>query len=480
MNNKIRFHNLERAQIIPIVVVALLGLIAMAALLLDGGAIMLNRRGAQNAADAAALAGARIYCRHPNPDLNEVGTTINQYVTQNDATLINWSIDTSNVGVLPGLKKGEVVVTAQVEHESFFARIFNQDNLPAVATAGAGCFPYGPSVVLPIAYPCYPPDINYTDVPGETIESDDCSYHMLEWEYFEDIATGCGMPENPLLGNLNPSDYPGAINCINTALFDAHKELIYVVVNEEKVCAKDPANYDPTNEIICDLVGGRSQLNSSARGWLNLSDNNSNTNVFRQWVDGTREVELSIHTWLAFMPGATSMPGFTALSDRLFDIVWIPVFNDTCVKSTDAEYPLVGGYPTSSEQCWENAHVEFPDDDGVCKAYTPSEANAWAHVIGYAPFFPTCVRVNSDDIKAIGPQDTSPPDDFIPECPGFGMAINYNYTEGTNIVYPNFDALQDVTYSFEGYFINPEYLSNTESLNIEGADLGVYVASLTR
>ena len=61
------------------------------------------------------------------------------------------------MGVIGALVKGEVVVTVKVEHESFFAKLFGQELLTATATAGAGCFPYGPSVVLPIAYPCYPP-----------------------------------------------------------------------------------------------------------------------------------------------------------------------------------------------------------------------------------------------------------------------------------------------------------------------------------
>ena len=49
----------ERGQILVIVAGGFIGLLAIAALVLEGGTIILNRRDGQNAADLAALAGAR-------------------------------------------------------------------------------------------------------------------------------------------------------------------------------------------------------------------------------------------------------------------------------------------------------------------------------------------------------------------------------------------------------------------------------------
>jgi len=56
------FTEIEKAQILPIVAIGMFAMIGMAALLLDSGVLMANRRSAQAAADAGALAGARLIC----------------------------------------------------------------------------------------------------------------------------------------------------------------------------------------------------------------------------------------------------------------------------------------------------------------------------------------------------------------------------------------------------------------------------------
>jgi hypothetical protein len=50
----------ERGQVLVIVAGGLIGLLAIVALVLEGGTVILNRRDGQNAADLAALAGARV------------------------------------------------------------------------------------------------------------------------------------------------------------------------------------------------------------------------------------------------------------------------------------------------------------------------------------------------------------------------------------------------------------------------------------
>jgi len=121
-------HKLEHGQILPIVVIALLVLMGLSALILDGGALMVNRRAAQNAADAGAMAGARVLCREENPTNANIYDAIYQYTTvENNATIVSWERTSENVGVIDELTKGEVVVTAEVEIDSFFAKIFNQN-----------------------------------------------------------------------------------------------------------------------------------------------------------------------------------------------------------------------------------------------------------------------------------------------------------------------------------------------------------------
>jgi len=61
-------------QVLPFLVVGLLVIIMMAALLIDGGFLLVDRRAAQNAADAGALAGARVLCSGEDTSTNRQNT----------------------------------------------------------------------------------------------------------------------------------------------------------------------------------------------------------------------------------------------------------------------------------------------------------------------------------------------------------------------------------------------------------------------
>ncbi|MGC9523339.1 MAG: pilus assembly protein TadG-related protein, partial [Anaerolineae bacterium] len=77
----------ERGQVIVFVAFALVGLIAITGLAIDGGRLYQARRQSQNGADAAALAGARVMASHrcnPPSDLDaRVETEVLQYAAQN-------------------------------------------------------------------------------------------------------------------------------------------------------------------------------------------------------------------------------------------------------------------------------------------------------------------------------------------------------------------------------------------------------------
>ena len=51
-------NNSERGQVLVIIALAMIGLIAMTGLAIDGSMVLSDRRNAQNAADTAVLAGA--------------------------------------------------------------------------------------------------------------------------------------------------------------------------------------------------------------------------------------------------------------------------------------------------------------------------------------------------------------------------------------------------------------------------------------
>jgi len=77
-------HDLEAGQVLIIVAIMMFAIIAMAALILDGGALMSNRRVAQAAADSGALAGAQCICTGDCPGGSPEGTAI-LYATNNGA-----------------------------------------------------------------------------------------------------------------------------------------------------------------------------------------------------------------------------------------------------------------------------------------------------------------------------------------------------------------------------------------------------------
>ncbi|MBV6397104.1 MAG: hypothetical protein HFACDABA_02709 [Anaerolineales bacterium] len=66
--SNIRYRASERGQAIVLIVVALIGLIAITGLVVDGGMAYADRRQAQNAADSAALAAARARIRGQNAE----------------------------------------------------------------------------------------------------------------------------------------------------------------------------------------------------------------------------------------------------------------------------------------------------------------------------------------------------------------------------------------------------------------------------
>ena len=73
----------ENGQSLILVALALVAFIALLALVMDGGYSYFMRRNAQNAADAGALAGARVYCE--TEDLTAGKTVAKNYVNDNDA-----------------------------------------------------------------------------------------------------------------------------------------------------------------------------------------------------------------------------------------------------------------------------------------------------------------------------------------------------------------------------------------------------------
>ena len=431
MNTKFG-RKLEHGQILPIVAIGIFALAGMAVLLLDVGALYVNRRTAQNAADAGALAGARLLCQSDNPSNAAILAEVDKYVTDNNATVISSEIVTNptQMAIVDGLVKGEVVVTAGVEHASFFSRIFGSSTLSAQATSGAGCFPIQTNNTLPIAWSCRPP------VGGS--DSQVCDLLKLDFEQVANVV-------NPFLSfpsAVGVTPPVGAAKAASQALFDAYPGYVYIIMDSTKMCS------DNGGDINCDIFAGdgagRQNIKTGGeRGWLNLNfaNSNSNSELKNAIENGVSNPE--VHRWYSGIDGNRAV-NYTLLGKRLFDLVWIPVFNYICDSA-----------PTVGSTCYENAHngtaniPPAPVPAGTeCKVADLNSGPSYYHVVGYVPFVATCVHSKKADY-----------------CPGFAMAKQLN------------PAIADNTLSMEGYFFNPESLGELVS---DGVDLGLYTVSLTR
>jgi Flp pilus assembly protein TadG len=143
----------ESGQSIVIIAFAMVAIIGMAALVLDGGYAYLERRRVQNAADAAALAGARGLMK-PESETT-IRLMIDEYAVRNGITspstnIKAYFVDAANqivpntqqeVGhnnnTVPPTASG-ILVQASEQHATFFAQVigFPMMNVSAVAQAG--------------------------------------------------------------------------------------------------------------------------------------------------------------------------------------------------------------------------------------------------------------------------------------------------------------------------------------------------------
>jgi hypothetical protein len=73
----------ESAQVIALFAIGLVAMLAMVGVALDGGTLYLQRRTAQNAADAAALAGTRALQQTPGPSTLQISAEICKYALAN-------------------------------------------------------------------------------------------------------------------------------------------------------------------------------------------------------------------------------------------------------------------------------------------------------------------------------------------------------------------------------------------------------------
>jgi hypothetical protein len=134
----------ERGQVLIMVAISLFVLIGVIALAVDVGHWYGQRRHMQNAADAAALAGAYEICINKETSDTIIRATAIEYAERNGAdaamvdVLITDPTGTETAGDIPSVRN-TVVVTAGVAAETFFARLFGLETVDVGAVAAAAC-----------------------------------------------------------------------------------------------------------------------------------------------------------------------------------------------------------------------------------------------------------------------------------------------------------------------------------------------------
>jgi hypothetical protein len=163
----------ERGQILVLFTLALVAMIAMVGLVIDGGAAYAQRRTQQNAADLAALAAAdALY----NGQTQGQAATIAQGVASTNA----YAHNINGVTVTVTFPDETVKVDVQAPHRNFFAGVVGQPTWQVTTTASAiagvpdtaiGAAP----VIMPIG------DFNADGTPKAEYSAANCAPAGCEW-----------------------------------------------------------------------------------------------------------------------------------------------------------------------------------------------------------------------------------------------------------------------------------------------------------
>jgi hypothetical protein len=345
----------QKGQTLVIVALLLIGLLATLGLVLDGGNMYFQRRQAQLAADAGALAGARAYCLTESVDA-AVNSAWDYAVNRN-------SVDNANISV--AADTGYVTVDTDLTFDAFFMGMFGNPQLSVSATATAVCSPpTSARDVLPVAWSCRPP-------AGEgepSSDSEDCVMYWMDHD---------------------PDNTPG--ECVYG------DDPIYLVMDsikvEEEIVCQDPDSPPPSGEegviyIDCDTdndgINDLAMISGGNRAWLNLDGGSPSASDLKDWIENGYDDVIYPHTWI---PGSTGnmTSVYKAVNDNLIDQdVIIPVFNDICAEKDPPS--------ASNGECdWHSGQDTIVSTNGNADYF---------HIISFSLFRITCVDAGSSHCEA--------------------------------------------------------------------------------
>jgi len=149
MKRHIIFLKSEQGQSIVIIAAALIALLALAGLAIDGGNLFLQRRNTQNAADAAALAGTRVLaqaiCNDPNATDEAIAATVDHYAQLNGIqdlsglTATYTDINEAELGPVGGgsVPQGATGILVDIDNTvpSYFIQVIGIEEVDVAAAA---------------------------------------------------------------------------------------------------------------------------------------------------------------------------------------------------------------------------------------------------------------------------------------------------------------------------------------------------------
>ncbi len=330
-----------RGQSLVIVAIMLVLLVGMLALAIDGGYWYYNRRIAQNAADAGALAGAREFCT--SGDATQALNRAQEYtITRNRA-------DSANIIV----NSGVVTVTANIQFNTFFAGVLGRPLGSVSAVAAAGCFPpCGGTGVLPIAWSCRPPIGGFSDPIL------DCS-----------VLFGDGVPPDPLY-----------------IIMDSQS------LSQDFYCQDPPNSGTPPSALDCDLNndGIDEILAGGNRSWLDLDGGGGGASSLNNWIQNGFNGNLSFPVWVAGQTGVANSVFTTVENYKEGQTVLIPVFDRYC----DGRPDIPG---TACPGQWNGDYVTGEPSPGDSIVPTGGTWNTYFRLVSFSLFHITCVNNTGGD-----------------------------------------------------------------------------------
>jgi len=328
----------RRGQVLVLVALSLLVLLGIVALAVDGGSLYAERRKMQNAADAGALAGARVLCYEEHLDLASRDDAVDT-----EARFYAEDLNGADVAVVTVSGNLTVTVVATKTATTFFARVIGFPTADVAALASAMCQrPAAGGNVWPLAVK-----------------------HSV---YTDTVTIPCG-------------------------------EFFYAFVNNPLITAEDcilgdtvlnpkPSVYDPCVTEAGDPVGlpdvdKVQHLDSANRGWLDLqvpldpfpdyckNDSCGVPNV-QCWIKNGHPGPVNIGDCIYTESGGEPVPLGKAINSQCDQVYNLVLFNRTC--NTVDDDPI--GDP------------EDPEDDVMWYSCGTPQTNDFYKVSGFG-----CIRV---------------------------------------------------------------------------------------